>query len=53
MAPARSMMKCAAVDSGEVSVVPHDEVIGTRSPVALSDTASSRSQRSCGRAAPA
>jgi hypothetical protein len=51
--PARSIMKCAAVDSGEVSVVPHDDVIGTRSPVVRSATASSRSHRSCGSAAPA
>ena len=46
-------MKCAAVDSGAVSVVPHDDVIGTRSPVVRSATASSRSTESCGSAAPA
>jgi hypothetical protein len=53
IAPARSMLKCAAVASGAVSVVPQDEVIGTRWPVARTQTASSRSHRSCGSAAPA
>src|SRR5437016_3062699 len=48
-----SVMKWAAVESGDVAVVPQDEVIGTRSPVVRCDTVSSRSHRSCGSAAPA
>ena len=51
--PARSSRKCAAVASGAVSVVPQDDDIGTRCPVVRTETASSRSQMSCGSAAPA
>ena len=43
--PARSSRKCAAVASGAVSVVPHDDDIGTRWPVTRTDTASSRSHK--------
>ena len=35
--PARSIGKCAAVASGDVSVRPHEEVIITGSPCAASD----------------
>ena len=51
--PARSIGKCAAVASGEVSVRPQEEVIITGSPARPPRTASSRVQRSCGSAAAA
>ena len=51
--PARSIGKCAAVASGDVSVSPHEEVIITGSPRASRATFSSRVHRSCGSAAAA
>ena len=51
--PARSIGKCAAVASGDVSVRPHEDVIITGSPRASRATFSSRVHRSCGSAAAA
>jgi hypothetical protein len=51
--PERSARKCEAVASGAVSVVPHDDVSGMRSPVARTAAASSRSHKSWGSMAPA